>query len=159
MSDYSAGLSPAAQLPISPHIVAGIGLRRAASRDEILALLAAALTETGLDRGHLAALATLDGKAAHPAIVSAARWLDVPVLALPPSALRRPVPNPSARVARHLGLHSVAEAAAASFGPLLAEKQRSANVTCALSRLAPAYAPISRAASALSTLSTSTAGP
>ncbi|WP_330998259.1 cobalamin biosynthesis protein [Devosia faecipullorum] len=138
----------------------GLGARFCAGPEEILHLLDATLAEAGLDRHDLAALATLDGKQSHPALRSVADRLALPLLAVPPQDLPRDVPNPSPHVTHYLALPSVAEASALAFGPLLVEKRRSANATCALSRWTPPYAlPTSSAASAASTLSTSSAGP
>lgn len=160
MNDVFAGHAPAGRKPAISGIVAGLGLRRAASADEIVSLIDATLAECGYDRADLAALATLDGKLVHPALRAVAKELDLPLLGLPESDLRHPVPNPSERVARHIALPSVAEASALAFGPLLAEKRRSANATCALSRWTGPYAAsISSAFSAASILSTSSAGP
>lgn len=156
MIDDYAGRMSIGQGPIAPGIVAGLGLRRAATADELLALLDSALAEAALDRGQLAALATLEGKHAHPALRAVASRLDIPLLALPETMLHRPVPNPSRRVALHLRLPSVAEAACLALGPLLLEKRRSANATCALSLYG---VPMSSAASAAAMLSTSNAGP
>lgn len=156
MNDNFAGDRLSGQSLAISGIVAGLGVRQAATRDEILTLLDVALAEVGSDRSQLAALTTLEGKQAHPALRAAAHWLDIPLLALPETMMRRPVPNPSQPVQGHLGLPSVAEAACLAFGPLVLEKRRSANATCALSRYG---APISSAASAASILSTSNVGP
>jgi cobalt-precorrin 5A hydrolase len=140
-------------------VVAGIGLRQQALADEILALLDATLAEAGLQRDDLAALATLEDKASHSGLRAVSALLDIPLLALSQLALLQPVPNPSRRVASYLGLPSIAEAAALAFGPLLVEKRRSANVTCALSQMLPAYVTdMPNASSTASTLSTSGAG-
>lgn len=156
MIDDCTGRGLIGQEPVLPGIVAGLGLREAATVEELLTLLDSALAETELKRSQLAALATLEGKHAHPALRRVASLLDIPVLALPAAMLHRPVPNPSRRVELHLRLPSVAEAACLAFGPLLLEKRRSANATCALSLHG---APMSSAASAAATLSTSNAGP
>ncbi len=136
--------------------MAGLGARRDAATAEILALIEASLAAIGADAARLALLVTREALVTHPALVAAASWLGVPLLGLPESDLGTPVPNPSARVAHHLGLPSVAEAAALSYGPLLVEKRRSANATCALSRRLHASPRIS--ASAPSTVSASAAG-
>ena len=154
MSDELSGQSLAV-----PGIVVGIGLRGRATCDEILDLVDAALDEAGYDRSHLATLVTVEGKQAHPALVALASRLDIPLLGLPQAGLRRDVPNPSERVEHHLALPSVAEAAALAFGPLLLEKRRSANATCALSQYVLHTTSISSALSAASMLSTSSAGP
>jgi len=141
-------------------IVAGIGLRANAGSAEVLTLLDLCLASAGLTRNDLTALATLDRKLSHAALVTAAAILDVPVLSIGDDRIDTIVPNPSARVRHHMGLNSVAEAAAMRFGTLLVEKQRSANVTCALARLAGCQDQSQpRASNAASTLPTSWAGP
>ncbi len=140
-------------------VIAGIGLRQQATADEILALLDATLAEAGLERDDLAALTTLEIKASHSALRAVSALLDIPLLALSQPTLIQPVPNPSYRVASHLGLPSIAEAAALAFGSLLVEKRRSANVTCALSQMLPAYlADMPSASNTASTPPTSRAG-
>lgn len=140
-------------------VIAGIGLRQQATADEILGLLDATLAEAGLERNDLAALTTLEIKASHSALRAVSVVLDIPLLSLSQPALIEPVPNPSPRVASHLGLPSIAEAAALAFGPLLVEKRRNANVTCALSQILPAYlADMPSASSTASTLPTSRVG-
>ena len=149
MSEVSASPTLADSISARSGIVAGLGVRSRASCEEVLALLDGCLAEAGSGRADLAALVTLERKQAHPALRVLAAKLGIPLLALPDAAMGRPVPNPSERVQRHLGLPSLAEAAALAFGPLLVEKRRSANATCALSRAYP-----SDGASALSASST-----
>ena len=159
MHDDSAGAAPVQKGSIFPDIVVGLGARENATRDEVLALLDGALASIGANRDQVAALATIHRKRHHPAMIAASAILGVSLLALPESALSTDAPNPSALVGQHIGLPSVAEAVALVFGPLLLDKQRSANATCALSRCPPAYAVTSSSAlSAASTLSTSSAG-
>lgn len=160
MSELSAGALLAGRMSAIPDIVVGLGARRSATCPEILLLLDEALAEAGLDREDLAALATIEGKEALPALRAAAERLALPLLGVRQRDLPQDVPNPSLRVAQFLAVPSVAEASALAFGPLLLEKRRSANATCALSRwLSPYAAPMSSAASAASRLSTSSAGP
>lgn len=160
MSEHRARGKLASRTFSGADIIVGLGARFCAGPEEILQLLDASLAEAGMDRDDLAALATLDGKQSHPALRSLADLLALPLLAVPPMDLPRDVPNPSPRVTHYLALPSVAEASALAFGPLLLEKRRSANATCALSRWAQPYAlPTSSAVSAASMLSTSSAGP
>ena len=141
----------------SPGLVAGIGLRAAANSDELLALLDASLLRAAATRDDLVALATIETRAAHPALAAVSQQLGLPVIPLPENRLTHAVPNPSARVADLAGVPSVSEAAALAFGPLVLQKQVGANVTCALSRYTPAQR--FSASIAASTLATSTAGP
>lgn len=150
---------PAAQPPLHPAgLVAGIGLRAGADLEQVLALIDSSLAQAQSDRSQLVALATIHGKVDHPALRAASRLLGIPVLSLAGEDLADDVPNPSPRVAATVGLASIAEAAALAFGPLVLEKQRGAGVTCALSSYG-AISSSSRAASAASTLATSSAGP
>lgn len=158
MIDDSVGHVPAQRALTRSGIIAGLGLREQASIADVLALIDTCLALKGLDRQDLVALTSLDRKSGHPALQQASAILDLPVLPLRANALAEAVPNPSGRVSTAIGLPSIAEAAALAFGPLLLEKQRGANVTCALSRYAPG-ASRSSASSAASTLATSSAGP
>ena len=152
-SDPFTGTAPAG-------IVVGIGLRAGAHGSDVLQLIDTCLAEAGFARTNVAALATLDQKQTHPALHHAATALGVPVLPVTASALSADVPNPSQRVRHHSGVNSVAEAVAMQFGPLVLEKHRNASVTCALSQIdQPQGATIPSAASAASTLSTSSAEP
>jgi cobalt-precorrin 5A hydrolase len=153
MIDDFADLSSAQPALERPGLVAGLGLRARATTDDVLASLDAAIAAARRDRHDIVALTTLDTKAHHPAILAVARHLDIPVIALAPHQLVHQAPNPSLRVAELANVPSVAEAAALCLGPLVLEKQVSANVTCALSRYAPS------AAIAASMLATSSAGP
>ena len=139
-----------------PGLVAGIGLRAAATSAELLDLLDACLAVASHRRHDLVALATLSARAGHPALLALAEQLAVPVLSLARDDLSSGVPNPSPRVAALIDVPAVAEAAALAFGPLIVEKRRSANGTCALSAYLPGR---SSASIAASTLATSSAGP
>lgn len=151
-SDPAAGVA-------TTGIVAGIGLRAGAQASDVLQLIDTCLAEAGRNRADIAALATLDRKQAHPALSQAAAALGVPVLPVAATKLSARAPNSSRRVHHHIGIGSVAEAAAMQFGALVLEKCRSANVTCALARLdRPQEVTQPSAASVASTLSTSSAG-
>lgn len=152
-SDPAAGVA-------TTGIVAGIGLRAGAQASDVLQLIDTCLAEAGRNRADIAALATLDRKQAHPALSQAAAALGVPVLPVATTKLSARAPNSSRRVHHHIGIGSVAEAAAMQFGALVLEKCRSANVTCALARLdRPQEVTQPSAGSVASTLSTSSAGP
>ncbi|QYO77517.1 cobalamin biosynthesis protein [Devosia salina] len=160
MIDDTAGPASASSSLNRPGLVAGLGLRTQAGPDDVLGLLDICLAMADMTRADLVALATVEDRQDHPALVEVARQLAVPLLALPVEGLTIPVPNPSARVQKLTGLTSVAEAAALRFGPLLVDKQRSARVTCALSRYSPARdSGRSSASMASSMLAASSAGP
>ncbi|MFE7589158.1 cobalamin biosynthesis protein [Kitasatospora sp. NPDC057512] len=122
-------------------LVVGVGASSGAERTEVLRLLTDTLREAGLDRAEVARLATVTGKADHPAVRWAADHLaGVPVDEHPPEALAGvPVPNPSAAVGTAVGTASVAEAAALASAPggrLLVAKRKSARATVAIARAA-----------------------
>lgn len=155
MRIWTSGLAPTRQHQDRPEIVVGLGARRNTDAAEILTLVTACLAAQGFAREAIAFCITHPDKLTHPGLVGAAAALGVELRAAEPSAFLRPVANPSARVARLFGVPAIAEAAAQSYGPLLAEKTASAGATCALARLA--YNP--NASTAASTLATSSAGP
>lgn len=99
----------------APRLYAGVGCRRnvpaAPIREAVLATLAA----RGLEPAALAALATVEEKAAEPGLAEAARALGVPLLTFAaPRLAAVPVPTPSAAAAARFGLapFSVCEGAA-----------------------------------------------
>ncbi len=155
MTIWTSGLAPTLDHFNRPDIIVGLGARRDAGADEILALINACLARYGLQPRSVAFCVTHPDKLDHPGILGAASMLGVDLRAADTAAFARHVPNPSAKVARLFGVPAVAEAAAQSYGPLLAEKTASAGATCALARLA--YNP--SASTAASTLATSSAGP
>ncbi|MEU1287421.1 cobalamin biosynthesis protein [Kitasatospora sp. NPDC005856] len=126
-------------------LVVGIGASSGAERTEVLRLLTDTLREAGLARSAVARLATVTGKADHPAVRWAADRLagasvPLPVDEHPPEALAGvPVPNPSATVGTAVGTASVAEAAALASAPggrLVVTKRKSARATVAIARMA-----------------------
>ncbi|GHF50389.1 hypothetical protein GCM10018790_30220 [Kitasatospora xanthocidica] len=122
-------------------LVVGIGATAGADRTEAMRLLTATLAETGLALDAVARLATVAGKADHPAVRWAAYCLGgVPVDEHPAQDLAGlPVPNPSARVGAAVGTASVAEAAALASAPggrLVVAKRKSATATVAVARAA-----------------------
>lgn len=124
--------------PVHTGLVAGIACRRGAPATELIALIERALAEAGHPSSDLTLLATLEAKTGETAVVATARHFHVPVRAFPASVLTRfaaQVPTPSATVARHTGLESVAEAAVLACGELVLAKRKSAHATCALGRL------------------------
>nr|WP_262987079.1 cobalamin biosynthesis protein [Streptomyces sp. CBMA156] len=132
--------TPGSGLPVLPRtLVVGIGASSRAERTEVLRLLTDTLAEAGLARSAVARLATVAGKADHPAVRWATEHLTgVPVDEYPAAALAGvPVPNPSAVVGAAVGTASVAEAAALASAPggrLVVAKRRSAGATVAIAR-------------------------
>ncbi|MFF4383329.1 cobalamin biosynthesis protein [Kitasatospora sp. NPDC001547] len=122
-------------------LVVGIGASSGAERTEVLRLLTDTLREAGLPLAAVARLATVAGKAGHPAVRWTADHLPgVPVDEHPPEALAGvPVPNPSPAVGTAVGTASVAEAAALASAPggrLVVTKRKSARATVAIARSA-----------------------
>ncbi|MFF2143292.1 cobalamin biosynthesis protein [Kitasatospora sp. NPDC058190] len=122
-------------------LVVGIGAGSGTGPDEAMRLLLDTLEEAGLARAAVARLATVTGKADHPAVRWAAHCLgDVPVDEHPAAELARlPVPTPSEAVGAAVGTASVAEAAALASAPggqLVVTKRKSATATVAIARAA-----------------------
>lgn len=122
-------------------LTVGVGASRGARADEILPLIAEALTEAGLAAASVGALASVDAKAGEPGLVAAARSLGRPLRVHPARALAEiEVPNPSDVVRAAVGTPSVAEAAAlleaGDGGELVVSKHRSAMATVAVARRA-----------------------
>ena len=120
-------------------LVVGIGTTTDATADDVEALVADALARAGLSPLALEAVATIDRRADHPAVVAFAAAHDLSVRAYPAGLLDSvAVPNPSDVVDAAVGTASVAEAAAltaAGTGAVLAvEKQRGERVTVAIAR-------------------------
>jgi cobalt-precorrin 5A hydrolase/precorrin-3B C17-methyltransferase len=118
-----------------PSLVAGIGASTGAPPEEVAALLRQALADAGLARDSLAEVATLDRKAAEPAIVA----LGLPVRSFDPGALAAvDVPSPSPVVEAAVGTPSVCEAsallAAGDGAELIVTKRASAHGTVAIAR-------------------------
>ncbi|MGW2369491.1 cobalamin biosynthesis protein [Streptomyces sp. NPDC001667] len=115
----------------------GVGARRGAGADEVLALVGRALGEAG--GGVPAALVTAEAKTGEPGLREAAARLGVPLLSYGARALAAvAVPHPSPAVLAAVGVPGVAEAAALlAAGPrgvLVVGKRKSARVTCAIAR-------------------------
>ncbi|MFD5465460.1 cobalamin biosynthesis protein [Kitasatospora sp. NPDC127059] len=127
-------------LVIPRTLVVGIGAGSGTEPDDAMRLLTDVLKETGYLRSAIARIATVAGKADHPAVRWAARCLHVPVEEHPAEELaRRTVPNPSGAVGAAVGTASVAEAAAlasADGGELVVAKRKSATATVAIARAA-----------------------
>jgi cobalt-precorrin 5A hydrolase len=122
-------------------IVAGVGFRRAAAADEIVALVEQALARAAVAKAALGQLATIEALAGLSAFTEAARRLAVTPISVAEQALIAAAPRGSTHSERSMAAHgvgSVAEAAAlAAGGPqseLILERIASASATCALAR-------------------------
>jgi cobalt-precorrin 5A hydrolase len=122
-----------------PTLVAGIGCRRGIAPAAVEACLERILSEHGLARNSLAALATVTLKLDEPGLLACARARGLPLVAFPPAQLadQPGIETPSERVRARIGIAAVAEPAAlrASGAPrLLVAKQTGPGVTVALAR-------------------------
>jgi cobalt-precorrin 5A hydrolase len=131
---------PPAWLKLRPrNLVAGIGCHKGTPAAELLDFIKLTFEQAGLSLLSLKALATIEAKKAEPGLQQAARSLGVEFLWFTAADLEAmPVPNPSPRVARHLGVVSVSEAAALKAGgvELIVPKRKGANATLAVARVA-----------------------
>ena len=123
-------------------IVAGVGCRKGASMDDIIAVIDAALRSAGLAQTELALIATANFKAEERGIAAAAFARGLPLTLIAQADLEaagaRAVTS-SERVLARTGIPSVAEAAAlAACGPnarLLGPRTALGPATCALAVL------------------------
>ncbi|MCB1444319.1 MAG: cobalamin biosynthesis protein [Rhizobiaceae bacterium] len=125
-------------------VVIGIGVTEAASASDAIQLVEKVLG--GLpEEGRPVAIATIFGRAEHPAVQGVAGYLGVPVAVFDAGRLECETPrllNPSARLFARIGCHGVAEAAALAAagngGLLLAGKAKAGGVTAAVAAIGPA---------------------
>ncbi|WP_240782544.1 cobalamin biosynthesis protein [Roseococcus sp. SYP-B2431] len=120
-------------------LVAGIGCRRGATAEDVLAAIDAAMAATGRARQALACLATIPQKAEEAGIAAAARQLGIG-LTIVDNAADFAGPTESRCSRATTGLGSVAEsaalAAAGSGAHLLAPRSSTSRATCALAEIA-----------------------
>ena len=119
-------------------VVIGIGVTEAASAREAVTLVEKVLGGA-LDDARPAAIATIFGRAEHPAVQGVAGYLGVPIVVFDAARLERETPrlmNPSDSLFERIGCHGVAEAAAlAAAGAeagLLVGKTKEGGVTIAV---------------------------
>jgi cobalt-precorrin 5A hydrolase len=120
-------------------IVAGIGCGSGTSSEDIVSLIFTALSNFGIARENLTAIATESSKAEERGIANAAQSLSIPVLRCPVADLGRvadQVLTRSLRVEEIKGVPSIAEASAlVAAGPnarLLGARVAANKVTCAI---------------------------
>jgi cobalamin biosynthesis protein CbiG len=123
-------------------VVVGIGVTETATAREAMKLVEAVLGGA-LEDARPLAIATIFGRAEHPAVQGVAGYLGVPVLVFDAARLERETPrllNPSDSLYERIGCHGVAEAAAlAAGGPgatLLVGKTKAGDVTVAVAATA-----------------------
>ena len=133
---------PAGALILRPaSLVAGIGCNRNTQSAEIRKLLFDTLEASGLARASLGRLASVDLKADESGLAALAEELALPLDFFDREqigAVENAVPNPSAAVAKHIGVKSVCEATAilaARGGTLIVPKRSTPNATVAIARI------------------------
>lgn len=119
-------------------VVIGIGVTEAASARETVRLVERVLSGP-LAEAKPIAIATIFGRAEHPAVQAVSGYLGVPVLVFDAARLERETPrllNPSESLFLRIGCHGVAEAAALAAGgvdaSLLVGKTKDGGVTIAV---------------------------
>lgn len=124
-------------------VVVGIGVTETASAREAVDIVEAVLGGP-LEDARPVAIATIFGRAEHPAVQGVAGYLGVPVVVFDAAHLERETPrllNPSDSLFERIGCHGVAEAAAlAAGGPearLLVGKTKAGGVTVAVAATGP----------------------
>jgi cobalt-precorrin 5A hydrolase len=121
------------------NLVAGMGCHKGTPADELIDFIKQTFKQAGLSLLSLKALATIEAKKEEPGLRMAARSLGVEFLWFTATELKDiPVPNPSPRVAHHMQVASVSEAAALKAGgvELIIPKQKAPNATLAVARVA-----------------------
>ncbi|MGU3536908.1 cobalamin biosynthesis protein [Methylobacterium sp. A54F] len=142
------GLGEAVTGPVpaeGARLAAGVGFRRGAPAEEIVALVRAALAQVAAGADRLALLATAEDRAGEAPLRAAAAAFGLAPTPVPPAALaaidaRVPTRSPRIEAARGVGSLAEAAALAASGGPLALARIASPNATCALAYLAPSGA-------------------
>ena len=109
VTDLTVTAGPGLVLLHPPSLVAGVGCSTGAQVEEVRALLDTALADAGLAPASVEAVATIDRRAAHPAVAGLGRQVRA---FSAPGLARVAVPHPSPAVADAVGTPSVAEAAA-----------------------------------------------
>jgi len=123
----------------SKNLVAGMGCHKGAPARELVEFIQDTFRQERLSLASLKALATIEAKKKEPGLREAAARLGVEFLWFTAEELQKmTVPHPSPRVARHLGVESVSEAAALKAGglELILAKTKGANATLAVARVA-----------------------
>ena len=116
-----------------------MGCHKGTHEKELIDFIEYTFQREGLSLLSLKALATIEAKKEKPGLRMAALNLGVEFLWFTAQELEAmPAPNPSPRVARHIGVVSVSEAAALRAGgvELIVPKRKAANATLATARVA-----------------------
>ena len=122
------------------NLVVGLGCNRGTAAEEILSLLRRVFDRERLALRSIRNLASIEAKADEGGILEVGRQLGCPIHFYSPQELIKvAVPNPSPVVLAHMGVESVCEATAlvsAQSSELIVAKQKTANVTLAVARVA-----------------------
>jgi cobalt-precorrin 5A hydrolase / precorrin-3B C17-methyltransferase len=130
---------------VKRELVIGLGVSQTASGREAADAAMQALSAAGLQDEAILAIATIFGRAEHPAVQAVASYFGVSVIVFDAARLEQETPrlaNPSDGLFERIGCHGVAEAAAlAATGPagtltLVVEKTKSDGVTIAVAEAA-----------------------
>lgn len=134
-------------LPLPPEVLTlrprslmvGIGCNRGTAMEEMKGLLERVFDDHHLSLLSIGRIASIDVKQNEAGLSALARELGVAQIFFTQAELNqiRHVPNPSPMALKHVGVHSVCEAAAilaARQGRLIVPKQKTANVTIAIAR-------------------------
>uniref|UniRef100_I2PYE9 Cobalamin biosynthesis protein CbiG n=1 Tax=Desulfovibrio sp. U5L TaxID=596152 RepID=I2PYE9_9BACT len=135
--DWRLGPLAPDRLYLRPRVlVAGVGCRRGTPAEDILSLLAHVCREKGLAVASVGLVASIEAKRDEPGIREAAASLGAELRFFTAGELAGvTAPNPSERVAKHMGVGSVCEAAAmlaSGSGKLLIQKARTGFSTVAV---------------------------
>jgi cobalamin biosynthesis protein CbiG len=127
---------------MAQRVVIGIGVTEAASAREAVRLLEKVLGGPLADARPLA-IATIFGRAEHPAVQAVSGYLGVPVVVFDAARLEQETPrllDPSESLFQRIGCHGVAEAAALAAGgdtaSLIVGKTKEGGVTLAVAAIA-----------------------
>lgn len=119
----------------------GLGCERGTPGDELIRLAEAAMETAGIGRQALSCIASLDARAAEPAMMAAAKYFSIPFKGFDAARLgaeKDRLQTPSDIVFALIGCHGVAEAAAlAAAGAssrLVVAKIKSAHATVAIAQ-------------------------
>ena len=121
------------------NLVIGIGCNRGTSSEELIGFIGNKLKESRLAPFSIRNFASLDIKSDERGLLEAAKAFDRPIHFCTLEQIEGiSVPNPSERVARHVGAESVCEASAlwsAGTRELLVPKRKAGNCTLAIARV------------------------
>lgn len=104
-------------------LAAGLGCQRGCDVHTLLTLLDGALSEAGIERQRLSALASIDRKREEPGLIALAHLLQLPLLCFSAAQLASyedRLSHKSAAAFAHTGCHGIAESAALALAEQLA---------------------------------------